>query len=70
MCVCSFCSTVRISTGYDLACNIAIENLRKIADKVAWSKENNQIEPLIETAMTSLGSKMYVIYYMYLHIRP
>jgi len=49
---------MRISTGYDMACNIAIQNLKNIADKVTWSKENNQIEPLIETAMTSLGSKI------------
>jgi len=47
---------LRISAGYDIACNIAIENMKKIAEKVEWDKDN--IGPLVATAMTSLGSKV------------
>jgi T-complex protein 1 subunit epsilon len=49
---------IRIADGYEMACNIAVEHLKTIADKIEWSKEN--VEPLIATAMTSLGSKMCV----------
>eukprot|EP01114_Cavostelium_apophysatum_P003617 TRINITY_DN1363_c0_g1_i1.p1 TRINITY_DN1363_c0_g1~~TRINITY_DN1363_c0_g1_i1.p1 ORF type:complete len:536 (+),score=160.40 TRINITY_DN1363_c0_g1_i1:128-1735(+) len=47
---------IRIATGYDMACDIAVEHIKKIADKVEWSKDN--LEPLISTAMSSLGSKI------------
>jgi len=47
---------IRIAAGYDAACNIAIEHMKGITDKVEWTAEN--IEPLIKTAMTSLGSKI------------
>jgi T-complex protein 1 subunit epsilon len=48
---------IRIASGYEHACNVAIEHMRSVSDSVGWSKEN--IEPLIQIAMTSLGSKMY-----------
>ncbi len=47
---------IRIAAGFDAACNIAIEHMKTITDKVEWTSDN--IEPLIKTAMTSLGSKM------------
>lgn len=47
---------IRIAQGYDTACNIALEHIQTITDKIEWSKDD--IEPLIKTAMTSLGSKM------------
>jgi T-complex protein 1 subunit epsilon len=46
----------RISEGYELACKIAIEHLKAIADTVEFTPEN--LEPLIQTAMTTLGSKI------------
>ncbi|TNJ29559.1 TCP-1 chaperonin subunit epsilon [Giardia muris] len=47
---------IRISNGYDAACTIAIERLREIADTYAFSQEDR--EPLVRAAMTSLGSKV------------
>jgi T-complex protein 1 subunit epsilon len=47
---------MRIAAGYDTACNIAIKHMNTIADKIEFNKEN--IEPLILTAITSLGSKI------------
>lgn len=47
---------IRIAQGYDTACNIALEHIQTITDKIEWSKDD--IEPLIKTAMTSLGSKI------------
>lgn len=47
---------IRISNGYDTACGIAIEHLREIADTYAFSQEDR--EPLVRAAMTSLGSKV------------
>lgn len=47
---------IRVSDGYDQAARIAIEQLDKIAETLAWDPNNT--EPLVETAMTTLGSKM------------
>lgn len=47
---------IRIASGYDIACKIAVEHLKKISDKIEFNSEN--IEPLIKTAMTSLSSKI------------
>lgn len=47
---------IRISDGYDQAARIATEQLDKIAETLAWDPSNT--EPLVETAMTTLGSKM------------
>jgi len=47
---------IRISEGYEIACKLAIEHLTKIADIIPFSADN--LEPLIKTCMTSLGSKI------------
>lgn len=47
---------IRISDGYDQAARIATDQLDKIAETLAWDPSNT--EPLVETAMTTLGSKM------------
>lgn len=47
---------VRISQGFEMAAKYAIEHLEKISDSFLVSKQNP--EPLIETAMTTLGSKI------------
>ncbi|KAG8009414.1 T-complex protein 1 subunit epsilon [Nibea albiflora] len=47
---------IRISDGYDQAARIAIEQLDKIAETLPCDPNNT--EPLIETAMTTLGSKI------------
>lgn len=50
---------IRISDGYDQASRFAIEQLDKIAETMTCDPNNT--EPLIETAMTTLGSKMWVL---------
>ena len=47
---------IRIADGYELAARIAIKRLDEIADGFEVNREN--LEPLIQTAMTTLGSKM------------
>jgi T-complex protein 1 subunit epsilon len=47
---------IRIADGYERASQIAIENLEKISDSFVVDPNNR--EPLIETAMTTLGSKI------------
>jgi len=47
---------IRVADGYELAAKKAIENLEKIADEYPVDPDN--LEPLIETAMTTLGSKI------------
>eukprot|EP01118_Nematostelium_gracile_P015646 TRINITY_DN6306_c0_g1_i1.p1 TRINITY_DN6306_c0_g1~~TRINITY_DN6306_c0_g1_i1.p1 ORF type:complete len:539 (+),score=181.12 TRINITY_DN6306_c0_g1_i1:41-1657(+) len=47
---------IRIAAGFDTACNIAVERMKQVSDKAGWSKDN--IQPLISTAITSLGSKI------------
>lgn len=47
---------IRIADGYDLASRIAIQKLDEIADDFSFSKDN--LEPLIQTAMTTLSSKI------------
>lgn len=47
---------LRIARGYERACEIAVENLKKISTELQFSKDN--IEPLIQTAMTTLSSKL------------
>jgi len=46
----------KISDGYDAACQIAIKRLEETADRIHFTK--NDTEPLVKTAMTSLGSKI------------
>ncbi|KAK4303371.1 hypothetical protein Pmani_024599 [Petrolisthes manimaculis] len=47
---------IRIADGYELAAKKAIENLEKIAEE--FPVDLNNLEPLILTAMTTLGSKI------------
>ncbi|KAK9527830.1 hypothetical protein VZT92_014355 [Zoarces viviparus] len=47
---------IRISDGYDQAARVAIEQLDKIAETLVYDPNNT--EPLVETAMTTLGSKI------------
>ncbi|MDP2436306.1 MAG: T-complex protein 1 subunit epsilon [archaeon] len=46
----------RIADGYEMACKVAVQHLGQVADELMWSADN--IEPLIQTAETSLGSKI------------
>jgi len=47
---------IKIADGYDLACHHALKQLDAIAETFPVDKSN--LEPLIETAMTTLGSKV------------
>ncbi|KAH9606163.1 hypothetical protein KSS87_014478 [Heliosperma pusillum] len=47
---------IRISEGYEVASRIAVEHLEKIAHKFEFEKGN--IEPLVQTCMTTLSSKI------------
>jgi len=47
---------IRIADGYEQASQIALENLEKISESFKIDPANK--EPLIETAMTTLGSKI------------
>lgn len=47
---------IRIADGYEMACQVAVDNLKSISEPVTWSPED--IEPLILATMTSLGSKI------------
>ena len=47
---------IRIARGFEMACDISVAHLASIADRVEFSKDNT--EPLFQTAMTTLGSKI------------
>ncbi len=47
---------IRIADGYELAARVALERLEQISDH--FPIDATDTEPLIQTAMTSLGSKM------------
>ncbi|KAL3266862.1 hypothetical protein HHI36_011014 [Cryptolaemus montrouzieri] len=47
---------IRIADGFELACDVAVKHLDKIAELFPVSTEN--IEPLVKVAMTTLGSKI------------
>lgn len=53
---------IRIADGYDQAARIAIEHLDKISD--SFPVDTNNTEPLIQTAMTTLGSKVWAHVYL------
>lgn len=48
---------LRVAEGYEAACKVAIANMEKIASSFSFSKDD--LEPLIQTCMTTLSSKMY-----------
>jgi chaperonin GroEL (HSP60 family) len=50
---------IRIADGFDRACKVAIGHLDKISDTIEFSAADT--ENLFKTAMTSLGSKMYLL---------
>lgn len=47
---------IRIADGYEIAAKIAVDRLNEISDKFEVNLQNP--EPLIQLAMTTLGSKM------------
>ena len=47
---------VRIADGFEQACERAVKHLADIADRVEFSEDDK--EPLLKTAMTTLGSKI------------
>ena len=47
---------VRIAEGFEQACAVAVANLAAIAERMHFSQDN--LEPLIATAMTTLSSKI------------
>lgn len=49
---------IKIADGYELAAKKCLAVLDEISDQFEFSVDNK--EPLIKTAMTALGSKMYV----------
>jgi T-complex protein 1 subunit epsilon len=48
---------IRIADGYDQACEVAVEELDRISDKIEFTKHHT--ENLLKVAKTSLGSKMF-----------
>jgi T-complex protein 1 subunit epsilon len=47
---------IRIADGYDLACKLALKQLDEIAE--TFKVDLKDTEPLVQTAMTTLGSKV------------
>ena len=47
---------IRIADGYEMAAKVACENLDKVSED--YPVDLNNLEPLIQTAMTTLGSKI------------
>ncbi|XP_024023880.1 T-complex protein 1 subunit epsilon [Morus notabilis] len=47
---------IRIAEGYEMASRIAVEHLERIAQKFEFGESN--IEPLVQTCMTTLSSKI------------
>ena len=47
---------IRVAEGYEIASKIAVEKLDQISESFPFDVTDK--EPLIQTAMTSLGSKM------------
>lgn len=47
---------IRIADGYDQACEVAVDELDKISDKIEFDKDDRT--NLFKVAKTSLGSKM------------
>lgn len=47
---------LRIAEGYEMACKVATAHLESIANK--WDFNPQDIEPLVQTCMTTLSSKV------------
>ena len=48
----------RIAEGFERACNVAVEYLNHVSDKITFSKDDTSV--LLKVAKTCLGSKMHV----------
>lgn len=57
---------LRVAEGYEMASRIAFEHLEKISQKYEFSADN--IEPLVQTCMTTLSSKMWVLEYWVINL--
>lgn len=51
---------IRIADGFDKACSVAVAELDRISDVMEFSRDKT--ENLMKASMTSLGSKMSVLY--------
>ena len=51
---------IRIADGYELAARVALDHLDTVSESFPIDGDSREL--LVETAMTTLGSKMYVIY--------
>lgn len=49
---------MKIADGFEKACAVAVAHLDGVSDRVEFTRDDT--ENLLKTAMTSLGSKMYV----------
>ena len=49
---------MRISDGFDFACDVAVKHLETISETIDFDLEKKDLEYLIQTAMTTLGSKI------------
>ena len=47
---------VKVADGFEQACKIAVDHLSEIATTIEFTEEN--IEPLVEVALTTLSSKI------------
>nr|WCZ58651.1 T-complex protein 1 subunit epsilon [Seculamonas ecuadoriensis] len=47
---------IRVADGYQHACEVAVAELERIADRIEFSRDN--YKPLVETARTTLSSKI------------
>lgn len=47
---------IRVAEGYEIASKIAVDHLQQISHKFEFNPTN--IEPLVQTCMTTLSSKM------------
>ena len=47
---------VKVADGFEQACKVAVEYLSQVATTIDFSEEN--IEPLVEVALTTLSSKI------------
>lgn len=47
---------IRVARGFEKAADVAVARIEAISDRVEWSEDN--LEPLLQTASTTLGSKI------------
>ena len=52
---------VKVADGFEQACKVAVDYLSEIATTIDFSEDN--IEPLVEVALTTLSSKIVNKYY-------